>query len=142
MAKEIDLSRFTKAHKIAYPTALKEIRRGKKRSHWMWYIFPQIRGLGRSEMAQEYAIRSLKEAAAFLEDPVLGGNLREISGALLKLKTEDASEVFGYPDDLKLRSCMTLFSLVSEKNSVFRQVLDKYFHGEPDRRTLELLCML
>ena len=139
MEAAFDLSRFTDAQRRAYPAALREIRSGRKRSHWMWYIFPQLRGLGRSATAEYYAIQSLEEAAAFLRDPYLGGNLREISGALLALAGDDPTAVFGWPDDLKLRSCMTLFAAVSPEDAVFQQVLDKYYGGSPDELTLSLL---
>lgn len=136
---EFDLNRFINAQKGDYEIAREEIRNGKKRSHWMWYIFPQIRGLGRSSMAYRYGIESLEEARAYLADPVLGGNLREISGILLGLETNDAYRVFGSPDDMKLRSSMTLFALVSEEGSVFHGVLDKFFGGRMDSRTLQML---
>ena len=136
---EFDLKRFADAQKGDYEIAREEIRKGKKRSHWMWYIFPQIRGLGRSSMAYRYGIESLEEARAYLADPVLGGNLREISGILLELETNDAYRVFGSPDDMKLRSSMTLFALVSEEGSVFHGVLDKFFGGRMDSRTLQML---
>ena len=136
---EPDLSRFVEAQRRDYPTALKEIRNGKKESHWMWYIFPQLRGLGESQTSQRYAVRDLEEARAFLADPYLGGNLREISEALLSLETDDPRAVFGRPDDMKLRSSMTLFALVSEEGSVFHRVLDKYCGGRLDARTLGLL---
>ena len=136
---EFDLKRFADAQKGDYEIAREEIRKGKKRSHWMWYIFPQIRGLGRSSMAYRYGIESLDEARAYLADPVLGGNLREISGILLGLETNDAYRVFGSPDDMKLRSSMTLFALVSEEGSVFHGVLDKFFGGRMDSRTLQML---
>ena len=105
----------------------------------MWYIFPQIRGLGHSATSQYYAIHDLDEAAAFLHDPFLGGNLLEICHALLALNTSSAAEVFGWPDDMKLRSSMTLFALVPNADPVFQQVLDKYFGGKRDGRTLEIL---
>lgn len=105
----------------------------------MWYIFPQIHGLGSRPNAVRYAIRSIEEAAAFLQDPYLGNHLTEISLALLALTTNDPFEVFGYPDNLKLKSCMTLFALISEKNSVFQQVLQKYFNGTYDQKTLDIL---
>ena len=133
------LERFLPAHRRDYPDALREIRGGRKRSHWMWYIFPQLRGLGYSSTADYYGIRDGAEARAFLADPYLGASLREISQALLELPGDDAYAVFGYPDHLKLCSCMTLFAAVSEPGSVFRRVLEKYFQGQPDRRTLELL---
>lgn len=136
-----DLSRFTAAHRRSYQTALSEIRNGRKINHWMWFIFPQIQGLGSSPNARYYAIRDLDEAAAFLRDPYLGGNLVEISRALLELGERDPRAVFDPPDDMKLRSCMTLFSLLSEEDSVFHRVLDQYFEGKPDRRTLRILRM-
>lgn len=134
-----DLSRFTGAHRRDYSTALREIQAGRKRSHWMWYIFPQVRGLGFSSTAQFYAISDLGEAKAFLNDPYLGHNLREISSALLELETNDASLVFGFPDDMKLRSSMTLFSLASDGDAVFDAVLQKFYNGSADERTREIL---
>ena len=134
-----DLSRFHKAQKGTYETALAEIRAGRKRSHWIWYIFPQIQGLGYSSTAQYYAIEDLNEAKAYLTDPVLRERLLEISNALLALDSCDPSEVMGYPDDLKLRSCMTLFREADPDCGTFQAVLDKYFGGQPDRRTLEIL---
>ena len=139
MENTCDLSRFIRVHERYYDTALREIRSGRKRSHWMWFIFPQIQGLGFSSTAQYYAIESLGEAAAFLHDPCLGGHLIEISKALLTLPTDDAGEVFGYPDNLKLRSCMTLFAKVEDAPPVFREVLQKYYGGSEDERTNEIL---
>ena len=133
-----DLSRFHKAQAGSYETALAEIRAGRKRSHWIWYIFPQIRGLGYSSMAQYYAIQDLGEARAYLADPVLRERLLEISGALLELEDSDPSRVMGYPDDLKLRSSMTLFALAEPGCSVFTEVLQKFYDGEPDSRTAVL----
>jgi uncharacterized protein (DUF1810 family) len=130
------LNRFLKAQEKDYQTALSEIRSGRKRSHWMWYIFPQITGLGSSPMAVKYAIRDLDEAKAYLDDPILGSRLKEISQALLDLRNTSALNIFGYPDNLKLRSCMTLFSAAdASADSVFTSVLDKYFAGEPDDHT-------
>ena len=142
MNQTIDLSRFTEAHKRAYQTALKEIQKGRKTSHWMWYIFPQIHGLGHSSTSRYYAIHGLDEAGAFLHDPYLGGNLLEICHALLALNTNNATEIFGKPDDMKLKSSMTLFSLVPDADPVFQNVLDKYFSGKRDHRTLEILGSL
>ena len=139
MENAIDLSRFTEAHRQYYPTALREIRNGRKETCWMWFIFPQIQGLGMSSTARYYAIRDMDEATAFLRDPCLGKNLIEISRALLALDTSNPSAVFGWPDDMKLRSCMTLFACASEDGSVFHQVLDRFFAGRPDNRTLSLL---
>ena len=134
-----DLSRFTQAHMESYKTALDEIRNGRKESHWMWYIFPQIRGLGRSSTSEYYAIRDLDEAKAFLQDAYLGSNLLEISRVLLDLEEDNPTVIFGRPDDIKLKSCMTLFVQISDEGSVFHQVLDKYFGGRMDKRTLAIL---
>lgn len=133
-----DLSRFLKAQEQDYEQALREIRSGRKRSHWMWYIFPQIQGLGFSPTAQYYAIRDLQEARDYLAHPVLGARLKEISSALLDLSGLSASEIFGYPDDLKLRSSMTLFRMADLNEPVFLEVLEKYYDGKPDARTVEL----
>ena len=133
-----DLSRFHKAQQGSYETALAEIRSGRKRSHWIWYIFPQIQGLGFSSTAQYYAIENLEEAKAYLADPVLRERLLEISNALLALDSCDPLEVMGYPDDLKLRSSMTLFSLAEPECTVFRDVLDKFYNGQEDSRTIAL----
>ncbi len=134
-----DLERFVRAQIGSYETALWEIRRGRKCSHWMWYIFPQIAGLGMSSTAQYYAIQDLQEAEEYLAHPILGPRLREISAALLKLESSDAYAIFGWPDDLKLRSSMTLFSCAAEDEPLFQQVLDKFYAGAPDERTLALL---
>ena len=132
------LDRFLSAQAHSYDDALREIRAGRKRSHWMWYIFPQIAGLGFSSTAQFYAIRDLNEAKAYISHPVLGARLLEISRALTQLPCSDPTAVMGYPDDLKLCSCMTLFELVSD-DPVFAEVLDKFYGGRRDARTLRLL---
>lgn len=137
-----DLSRFLKAQEHDYEQALSEIRSGRKRSHWMWYIFPQIQGLGFSSTAQYYAIRDLQEAKDYLAHPVLGARLKEISSALLDLEGLSASEIFGYPDDLKLRSSMTLFRMADLDEPIFLEVLEKYYDGEPDFRTVDLAAKL
>ena len=142
MDNAIDLSRFTSAHKQSYRIALEEIKSGHKYSHWMWYIFPQIHGLGKSFTSRYYAIQSLEEATLFLKDPYLGKNLIEISYALLNLATNNATEVFGRPDDRKIKSSMTLFSLIADADSVFQKVLDKYFEGRQDDRTLRILRLI
>lgn len=134
-----ELERFYKAQKYDYETALSEIRNGRKESHWMWYIFPQVAGLGRSTMAEYYAIRSKKEAKAYIEDPVLGKRLIEISQALFQVESDDAQKVMGWPDNLKLRSCMTLFAEVAPEQPVFRSVLEKFYDGEMDGKTLDIL---
>lgn len=139
MPETFNLDRFTKEQKRSYERALAEIKRGRKQTHWMWYIFPQMRGLGTSYLATFFGIESLDEARAYIEDEYLGGNLREISSALLALESCDPRAVMGVPDNMKLRSCMTLFLHATEDNGVFRAVLDKYFGGEEDPRTLSLL---
>lgn len=134
----IDLSRFIEAHQNNYNTALKEIKNGKKLSHWMWYIFPQIKNLGESFMSRYFAINNLNEAEAFLENEYLNCNLTEICVALLDLKTDNAKHIFGFIDSLKLKSCMTLFDIVMP-NTIFSLVLDKFFDGQRCKRTLEIL---
>ncbi len=133
-----NLQCFIDAHRDTYPAALEEIRSGRKRSHWMWFIFPQIKGLGRSETARFYAIDNLQEAQAYLEHPLLGKHLLEISEALLGIEGKSAHEIFGSPDDLKLRSSMTLFAAASPHHHVFQKILHKFF-DTPDLRTLEIL---
>ena len=134
----MDLERFILAHNKSYETALNEIKNGYKESHWMWYIFPQIRGLGMSEIAQYYEISNLDEAKEYLANDLLRSHLFEISQALLNLSTNDPLEVLGYPDNLKLKSCMTLFNYI-EPNSIFQKVLDKYYNGEIDMTTILIL---
>lgn len=134
-----DLQRFKDAQRNDYEQALQEVKSGRKRTHWMWYIFPQIHGLGMTPISDYYSIRSLREAKDYLKDLVLGARLVEISKALLELNTFDPHAVFGSPDDLKLRSCMTLFERADPQNPVFGDVLDKYYRGERDQRTLEIL---
>lgn len=135
----MDLSRFTKAQEQDFKTAFKEIKNGRKMSHWMWYIFPQIQGLGKSSTSQYYGIKDLNEARAFINDPYLGGNLKKISMALLELEENNAVAIFGKPDDIKLKSCMTLFSCISEEGSIFHKVLGKYFDGRQCKRTLSII---
>ena len=134
-----DLQRFVVAQEEDYERALSEIRSGRKRSHWMWYIFPQFAGLGFSSTSVRYAIKSTEEAGAYLAHAVLGPRLRECAEAVLSVSGRSANEIFGSPDDLKLRSCATLFGCVSPENSVFHALLEKYFHSEPDPKTLRLL---
>jgi uncharacterized protein (DUF1810 family) len=134
-----DLNRFVQAQQGDCERALSEIRSGRKRSHWMWYVFPQYDGLGFSPTSRRYAIKSLAEARAYLGHPVLGPRLVECAEAALGVEGRSASEVFGSPDDMKLRSCATLFAYVSPAGSVFQRLLDKYFQGQPDAKTLRLL---
>jgi uncharacterized protein (DUF1810 family) len=138
-ADSFDLERFLGAQASVYGQALAELRAGQKRSHWMWFIFPQIAGLGHSATSIHYAIKSLEEARAYLNHPVLGPRLRECAEAVHAVEGRTASDVFGFPDDLKLRSSMTLFAAVAEPESVFLRVLEKYFQGKQDERTLQLL---
>lgn len=133
-----DLRRFVQAQEGDYAQALAEVRSGRKRSHWMWYVFPQYAGLGFSSTAQHYAIKSLDEARAYLQHPLLGPRLTECFEAVLGVEGKTAHEIFGSPDDLKLRSCATLFACISPPGSVFEQLLDKYFEGRRDEKTLRL----
>jgi uncharacterized protein (DUF1810 family) len=135
MSKENNLERFLSAQERSYETALAEIKSGRKQSHWMWYIFPQIHGLGFSETSKFYAIKDLEEAKEFLAHPVLGQRLISICNDLLKLHDNNANKIFGTPDDLKLKSSMTLFSSL-DANPVFDLVLEKFFNGAKDARTL------
>ena len=139
MPKENNLTRFLDAQKGVYEVALKEIKKGKKTSHWMWYIFPQISGLGLSDTAKFYAIKNRNEAIEYLNHDILGTRLMEISNELLKLPTSNSVEVFGHVDSLKLKSSMTLFSLLEKTNPVFQKVLDKFFGGMKDEKTIQLL---
>ena len=140
-----DLMRFLQAQEGrqegTYSQALAEIRRGRKESHWIWYIFPQLKGLGRSSMSEFYGISGMEEARAYLKDPVLGARLVEICNALLALEAKDIVRVMGRPDDKKLKSSMTLFEAAAEKPEVFQRVLDKYYQGKRDGRTLRMLGM-
>jgi uncharacterized protein (DUF1810 family) len=134
-----DLNRFVEAQEGDYENALAEIRNGRKRSHWMWYVFPQFEGLGFSSTSRRYAIKSLAEARAYLNHPVLGPRLVECIEAALSVEGRSAHDIFGSPDDMKLRSCATLFAHVSPKGSAFERLLEKYFKGKPDDRTIQLL---
>ncbi|QHV97905.1 DUF1810 family protein [Spirosoma endbachense] len=137
-----DLKRFLNAQERDYARAFVEIKNGRKQSHWMWFIFPQIAGLGLSETAKFYAIKDLAEATAYLQHPLLGSRLVEIVRALLAVEGRTASQIMGSPDDLKLRSSMTLFSLIEGADPVFQQVLEKYYEGEPDQKTLTIVTEL
>ena len=134
-----DLNRFVAAQRDIYAQALAELRAGRKRSHWMWFVFPQIAGLGSSAMACRYAIRDLDEARAYLDHPLLGARLRNCAEALLAIEGRSAREILGSPDDLKLCSSVTLFAQVSPPGSVFHRLLERYCGGQPDRLTLERL---
>lgn len=134
----MNLERFIKAQEYDYKIALEEIRKGRKESHWIWYIFPQISSLGYSDMAKYYGINDLEEAKKYIDNEILGYRLIEISNELLKLNVKDLTYVLGDIDTLKVKSCMTLFELVSD-NSVFSEVLEKYYNGERDEKTLQLV---
>jgi uncharacterized protein (DUF1810 family) len=137
-----DLNRFIRAQEDVYEWALREVTDGHKRTHWMWFIFPQLDGLARSPTSRRFAIRSLAEARAFIEHPVLGPRLSAIAEAVVGLEGRSAREVFGSPDDLKLRSSVTLFASVSPPGSVFARLLAKYFGGVGDEKTLQILSSL
>lgn len=134
------LHRFLDVQEGVYDTVIAELRAGRKSSHWIWFIFPQIAGLGHSSMAQKFAITSLDEAKAYLQHPVLGPRLRECTQLVLDVEARSAEEIFGYPDHLKFRSCMTLFLAASTDNTIFKDALLKYFNGKPDQSTLDILA--
>ena len=138
MENNYNLNRFIEAQNRDYDIALAEIRAGKKVSHWMWYIFPQIKGLGRSSTSEYYGLSGIKEAQAYLSDPILKARLIEITDAVIAHKDKSAEEIFGGIDAKKLRSCMTLFSIAAPDIPVFEAVLEQFFHGVPDRNTLRL----
>jgi uncharacterized protein (DUF1810 family) len=132
-----DLQRFVTAQEVNFAAAREELRRGRKTSHWMWYVFPQIEGLGHSATSQKFAIKSKAEALAYLAHPVLGQRLTDCTQILNSLEGLSAHQIFGSPDDMKFRSSMTLFLKVSSETGIFKEALDKFFRGERDTRTLE-----
>ena len=134
-----ELRRFVEAQEGVYAQALAELKGGRKRSHWMWFVFPQFDGLGFSSTAKHYAIKSLDEARAYLAHPLLGPRLRECADALLKVEGRSAAEIMGSPDDLKLRSCATLFAQITPDDSPFARLLQKHYRNQPDLKTLQLL---
>jgi uncharacterized protein (DUF1810 family) len=136
------LHRFIKAQEGVYDRVLEELRDGQKQSHWMWFIFPQIDGLAQSTTSKYYAIKSIEEAQRYLDHPVLGTRLVECTETVLAIAGRSISQIFGYPDDMKLKSSMTLFASVASTHSVFIRILDKYFNGERDGKTLQLLDKL
>lgn len=139
MNHQTSLQRFLDAQEAAYPLALSEIKRGRKQGHWMWYIFPQIQGLGFSATSKYYALADAREAEAFAQHPLLGSRLVQLCEAVLALASTDATRLMGSPDDAKLKSSMTLFASLPHPNPVFQLVLDKFFHGQPDEHTLRIL---
>jgi uncharacterized protein (DUF1810 family) len=142
MTNSNNLERFIDAQLSVYPTAFSEVKNGRKQSHWMWFIFPQIKGLGLTETSMFYGIKDLNEANEYLSHPVLGSRLIEISNELLKLPGSDARQIFGTPDDLKLKSSMTLFAAIPNTNPIFEQVLEKFYGGTVDQKTLTILNSL
>lgn len=136
---QFDLQRFVDAQEPVYGEVLGELHSGRKRSHWIWFVFPQLRGLGRSPTAQRFGISSLDEARAYLEHDVLGPRLRECARLVAQIEGRSADEIFGWPDNLKVRSSMTLFAHATDDNAEFRAVLDKFYDGEDDPATVELL---
>jgi uncharacterized protein (DUF1810 family) len=140
---DADLVRFTEAQAPIYTRVVEELTKGQKRTHWMWFIFPQITGLGRSAVAQHYAIRDLNQAKRYLADPILGPRLRQVVKLMIDQKGRSAFEILGSPDDLKFGSCLTLFREAASDNSdraLFSEALDQFYDGGPDARTLELLA--
>lgn len=137
-----ELDRFIRAQEYNYSDALKEIKNGRKISHWMWYVFPQIKGLGKSDTAKWYAIKDLQEAKDYLNNEILSNRLEQICKALLDLDCNDAYKIFGSPDDMKLKSSMTLFEIAAPDNKIFKRVLDKYFNGERDQKTIEIISSM
>ncbi|QWW70457.1 DUF1810 domain-containing protein [Rhizobium sp. WYJ-E13] len=136
---DYDLHRFIEAQNGIYEQALTELKTGRKRSHWMWFIFPQIAGLGTSSMAEKYAIRSAEEASAYLADPILGSRLLRCVEAIISINDRSAHDIMGAPDDLKLRSSMTLFAAVSDHGSPFHKAIERFYDGKFDERTISIL---
>jgi uncharacterized protein (DUF1810 family) len=136
---DYDLQRFVDAQRDVYEQAAAELRAGRKRTHWMWYIFPQIKGLGQSALARKYAIASVEEARAYLNHPLLGPRLRECVQDVMSVIDRSIEDIFGYPDDLKFHSSMTLFAHAARENGIFLDALKKYFRSEFDRLTIERL---
>ena len=142
MGQKHTLNHFLSAQQSIYPQVLKELRNAKKTTHWIWFIFPQIEGLGHSSTAKYYSIKSIDEANKYLAHPILRERLLECANIILKLDGKSADEIFGYPDNLKLRSCMTLFNFVAPEEKVFADILKKYFAGESDEQTISILQKL
>lgn len=139
MKDRFDLQRFVSAQECQYNDAISELKSGRKLTHWIWFVFPQLEGLGRSPTAQHYAIRSLAEARAYLDHPLLGARLKECTSAVLNVEGRTAHEIFGHPDDLKFHTCMTLFAAISGQESIFEKAIEKYYNGTSDQATLDLL---
>ena len=136
---QFDLTRFVSAQEMVYARVLFELRNGRKRTHWMWFIFPQIDGLGNSSTTKRYAIKSIEEAQEYPNHPILGKRLKECAALVLAIEKRSISEIFGHPDDMKLKSSLTLFESVADSDPIFTSLFDKYFNGERDFRTLTIL---
>jgi uncharacterized protein (DUF1810 family) len=134
-----NLERFIAAQDAVYPTVVQELKDGQKRTHWMWFIFPQVLGLGRSPTSQYYAIKSKAEAIAYLQHPVLGKRIYECAALVLEIKNKTATQIFGQPDNMKLQSSMTLFASISQDKSVFIGVITTYYHGQLCQKTIDFL---
>lgn len=139
MCNKENVQRFVEAQQVNFDTALSELKAGKKTSHWMWYIFPQIKGLGKSEISKYYAIQNIEEARAYLNNEYLSHNMNELLDVLLKQNTSNPTDIFGKPDDMKLKSSMTLFALADKNNEKYKKVLEKYFSGDFDKRTINII---
>lgn len=139
MCNKENVQRFVEAQQVNFDTALSELKAGKKASHWMWYIFPQIKGLGKSEISKYYAIQNIEEAKAYLNNKYLSHNMNELLDVLLKQNTSNPTDIFGKPDDMKLKSSMTLFALADKNNEKYKKVLEKYFSGNFDKRTINII---
>lgn len=139
MCNKENVLRFVEAQQVNFDTALSELKAGKKASHWMWYIFPQIKGLGKSEISKYYAIQNIEEARAYLNNEYLSHNMNELLDVLLKQNTSNPTDIFGKPDDMKLKSSMTLFALADKNNEKYKKVLEKYFSGNFDKRTINII---
>lgn len=141
MGAQFDLERFVTAQDPIYETVAAELRAGRKQTHWMWFIFPQIAGLGRSDMAERYGIASLEEARAYLAHTVLGQRLRQCTALVLEVQDKDADAIFGYPDRMKFQSCMTLFchAAPEDTETVFREALERFYDGREDEQTVAAL---
>lgn len=139
MCNKENVQRFVEAQQVNFDTALSELKAGKKTSHWMWYIFPQIKGLGKSEISKYYAIQNIEEAREYLNNEYLSHNMNELLNVLLKQNTSNPTDIFGKPDDMKLKSSMTLFALADKNNEKYKKVLEKYFSGDFDKRTINII---
>jgi uncharacterized protein (DUF1810 family) len=142
MISDKSINRFIREQENIYPQVIKELKNGKKVSHWMWFIFPQIEGLGSSSTSKYYSIKTIAEAKKYLAHPLLGKRLLECSKVLLKIEGKSAEDIFGYPDHLKLQSSMTLFSFISPASTVFLEVLNEYFNNQKDQKTLNILKLM